>query len=56
MNIERAAPNPIYPRFAYASSPTYFAWVKITLRDIRELREHPESRGIDGNPTLLGSC
>jgi hypothetical protein len=46
MNIERAAPHPIYPRFAYASSPTYFAWVKITIHDIRQLRQHAESGGI----------
>jgi Telomere regulation protein Stn1 len=46
MNTERAAPYPFYPRFAYASSPTYFAWVKITLQDIHDLREHPTARGI----------
>jgi hypothetical protein len=54
MNIERVAPHPIYPRFAYASSPTYFAWVKTTLRDIRDLRDHPESSGIGCSSTLLG--
>jgi len=47
MNIERVAPHAIYPRFAYASSPTYFAWVKITIHDILQLRKRAESGGHD---------
>jgi hypothetical protein len=46
MNIERVAPHPFYPRLAYASSPTYFAWVKITIHDVRQLQEHAGSGGI----------
>lgn len=43
---EHAGRNPrLYPAYCFSKSPTYNTWVKLTARDVHNLRAEPGFEG-----------
>jgi hypothetical protein len=47
-----ARPYRLYPAYYFGASPTYDAWVKLTIADVQALRSEPEFPGNSWNMML----
>jgi hypothetical protein len=48
-----ARPYRLYPAYYYSASPTYDAWVKLTIADVQALRSEREFPGNCSEEVLL---